>query len=193
VALLGRIESPPAEGLIPVPYRRGHSPSGDAGVRATLDIMVEVVLAYRWAPLVRTWAQEIATACANRDRRCQVAELHGWVRDNIKYLPDVRDVETIQTPDYTLRVGSGDCDDQSVLLASGLESIGFETRFAAQELNGEGFSHVSGQVHLGRGWLNLETILRTLPYDWHDLCAGSPMPVGWFPPEVTRVMLARVP
>lgn len=190
---LGRVEGPALEGVVPVPYRLGTVPNGDAGVRETLNIMVEITLAYRASPSVRTWAQELATQCANRDRLCQVEMLQGWVRDAIRYLPDVRDVETIQTPDYTLAMGSGDCDDQSVLLAAGLESIGFETRFAAQAIGSREFSHVSSQVHLGRGWMNLETILPTLPQAWGDWPAGAPMPAGWWPPNVVRVMLARVP
>lgn len=190
---LGLVEGPPREGTVPVPYRLGSIPDGVAGVRETLDIMVEIVLAYRASPAVRMFAQELATMCANRDRLCQVESLQAFVRDNIKYLPDVRDVETIQTPDYTLSVGSGDCDDQSVLLAAALESIGFETRFAAIAVHSREFSHVSSQVHLGKGWVNLETILPTLPAPWGEYPQGSPTPVGWWPPDVKRVMLARVP
>jgi transglutaminase-like putative cysteine protease len=182
----------PPSGVVPVPYRLGTIPSGDAGVRVTLDVMVQIVLEYRMSPQVRMWAQELAGACANRERFCQVEVLHGYVRDRIKYLPDVRDVETIQTPDYTLSLGSGDCDDQATLLACALESIGFATRFCAIGRGGGGFSHVSSQVRIGRGWLNLETILPALPAPWGEYAAGAPVPVGWFPPDVTRVRLAHV-
>jgi transglutaminase-like putative cysteine protease len=181
------------EGVIPVPYAIGTIPSGDAGVRATLEVMVAIVVEYRMSPRVRMWAQELAGNCENRDRVCQIEQIHGYVRDCIKYLPDVRNVETIQTPEYTLSMGSGDCDDQSTLVASGLEAIGFETRFCAIGLNGHGFSHVSSQVKLGKGWLNLETIIPRLPFPWGEYPAGSPVPIGWFPPEVTSVRLARVP
>lgn len=182
-----------AAGTYPVPYRLGSIPSGDAGVAATLQIMVKMVLQYRASALVRQTAQTIVKDCPNRDVMCQVRTLHAWVRDNIKYLPDVRDVETIQTPDYTLQHGSGDCDDQSVLLASLLESIGRQTRFLAIAVRGGDFSHVSSQVMLGTRWVNLETILPTIPQAWGTLPAGTPTPIGWFPPDATRVMPARVP
>lgn len=182
-----------AAGSYPVPYRLGSIPSGDAGVAATLQIMVKIVLQYRASALVRTTAQSLVANCPSRDTVCQVNALHSFVRDRIKYLPDVRDVETIQTPDYTLQQGSGDCDDQSVLLASLLESIGRQTRFLAIAVRGGDFSHVSSQVLLGTRWVNLETILPTLPQDWNGWPAGSPMPIGWFPPDATRVMPARVP
>lgn len=182
-----------AAGNYPVPYRLGSIPSGEAGVAATLQIMVKMVLAYRASPVVRVTAQSIVKDCPNRDRVCQIKALHAFVRDNIKYLPDVRDVETIQTPDYTLRMGSADCDDSSVLLASLAESVGFQARFLAIAVRGGGFSHVSSQVMLGTRWVNLETIVPTLPQAWRDIPAGTPTPIGWFPPDASRVMPARVP
>lgn len=182
-----------AEGVVPVPYRHGYIPDGRAGVRATLSIMVDIVLRYRSHPLVRVTAQELVGGCASRDALCQVQSLHAFVRDDIRYLPDVRDVETIQTPDYTLKMRSGDCDDQSVLLAGMLESIGFQTRFCAIGVRGGPFSHVSSQVRLGRGWVNLETILPVLRAAWGTYDAGDPTPIGWFPPDATCHMLERVP
>lgn len=182
-----------AAGSFPVPYRLGSIPSGEAGVAATLRIMVKFVLNYRANPVVRVTAQTVVRDCANRDVTCQVRAVHAFVRDNIKYVRDVRDVETIQTPDYTMRMGSGDCDDQAVLTCCMLESLGFQCRFLAQAIRGEGFSHVSGQVMLGTRWVNLETIIPTLPETWNGLPAGSPMPIGWFPSDATRVMPARIP
>jgi transglutaminase-like putative cysteine protease len=182
-----------AAGNYPVPYRLGSIPSGEAGVAATLQIMVQLVLEYRASPVVRVTAQTIVKDCPNRDRVCQVKAIHAFVRDHIKYLPDVRDVETIQTPEYTLKMGSGDCDDQSVLVGSLLESVGLQVRFLAIAVRGGDFSHVSCQVLLGTRWVNLETILPTIPEAWHTLPAGTPTPIGWFPPDATRVMPARVP
>lgn len=182
-----------ASGVYPVPYRLGSIPSGDAGVAATLKIMVNMVLQYRPDPTVRVTAQELVRDCPSRDSVCQIKALHQFVRDCIKYLPDVRDVETIQTPDYTLRMRSGDCDDHSVLMAALCESIGKQTRFLAVGIRGEGFSHVSSQVLLGTRWVNLETIIPTLKDAWGALPAGTPTPIGWFPPDATRFMPARVP
>jgi transglutaminase-like putative cysteine protease len=180
-------------GTIPVPFRLGYLPDGEAGVDATLDIMVGVVLAYRANPTVRYSAQRLVQNCTSRDRLCQVQSVQAYVRDKINYLEDVRDTETIQTPDYTLDLNSGDCDDQSVLVASLLESIGFQTRFCAMGVRGNFFSHVSSQVKLGRGWCNVETIVPVLKEPWHGYSAGTPTPIGWFPPDVTCVMLKRVP
>lgn len=48
-----------------------------------------------------------------------------WVRDRIAYVNDPAG-EYFQPPVRTLEVGAGDCDDQSILLAAMLGSIGFE-------------------------------------------------------------------
>lgn len=182
-----------ASGASPVPYRLGNIPSGEPGVAATLKIMVGLVTQYRASPVVRVTAQRLVSECRSRDALCQVKVLHAYVRDNIKYLADVRNVETLQTPDYTLQEGSGDCDDHSTTLLSLLESVGLQTRLAAIAVRGGEFSHVSGQVLLGTRWLNLETIFPKLMEPWGIYPAGSPTPVGWFPPDATKVMLARVP
>jgi len=183
----------PQAGTFPVPHRLGAIPSGSAGVAETLAIMVRLVVQYRASAYVRYTAQSLVSNCASRDSVCCVKALHAFVRDTIKYLPDVRNVETIQTPDYTLQLQSGDCDDQSTLLCALLESIGFQCRFLAVGIRGGDFSHVSGQVLLGTRWVNLETIVPTLKEPWAGLPAGTPTPIGWFPPDVTKVMAAKVP
>jgi hypothetical protein len=48
-------------------------------------------------------------------------------------------------------------------------------------------------VLLGTRWVNLETIIPTLKDAWGALPAGTPTPIGWFPPDATRFMPARVP
>jgi hypothetical protein len=184
---------PAAAGQIPVPFRLGYLPEGERGVVATLKIMVGVVLQYRCDPNVRYTAQTLVRNCVSRDAVCQITCCHAYVRDKVAYLPDVRDVETIQTPDYTLEMMSGDCDDQSVLLACLLESIGFQTRFCAIGVRDQFYSHVSSQVKLGKGWCNLETIVPVLKDAWCGYSPGTPTPVGWFPPDCTCAKVVRVP
>lgn len=86
------------------------------------------------------------------------AALCEWVKQNIQYVRDVRDVETLQTPVKTLEFRAGDCDDQATLLAALLESVGFRARFVAIKLNPLGpFEHVYTEVNLGTRWWPLET------------------------------------
>jgi len=88
----------------------------------------------------------------------QVRAVHAWVQDNIQFVKDIRDIETLATPVKTLEFRKGDCDDQAVLLASLLESIGHPTRFVAIKVNPFGpYVHVYTETRIGRGWIPLET------------------------------------
>jgi transglutaminase-like putative cysteine protease len=59
-----------------------------------------------------------------RDYAGEIRALFQYARDRIRYTRDIVGVETLQTPDYTLRQGVGDCDDKSTLLAALLMSVG---------------------------------------------------------------------
>ena len=98
----------------------------------------------------------------------QIKAIHAFVRDSIKYVRDVRGVETVATPVKTLEFRAGDCDDQAVLLASLLESVGHPTRFVAikSALFG-GYVHVYTETKIGNRWIPLETTENMKP--------GTPM------------------
>ena len=98
----------------------------------------------------------------------QVRALHGYVQRNVQYVRDIRGVETIATPLVTIQTSQGDCDDQAVLLASLLESIGHPTRFVAIKQNMFGpFVHVYTETKIGPRWIPLETT--------EKMRAGTPM------------------
>jgi transglutaminase-like putative cysteine protease len=153
-----------------------------------LKLMVRLRNGYRVDVDVRRLALQLTASCPPRDSVCEITTLQNWVRDHIRYVRDVRDVETLQTPKLTLQMAAGDCDDQAVLLASLLESIGYRTRFEALGVRGGGYEHVISAVQAGfRGrevWLPLETIFA------YDPRTGLPIEPGWIPPDTTRIMLA---
>ncbi len=131
-------------------------------------------------PGVRAVACEITSSLRGKDYAAEVYALFNWTKRNIRYVRDVRDVETLQTPRRTLEQRSGDCDDQAILLSALLESIGHRTRFAALGFKeAPPFEHVVAQTKMGPHWVTLDT---TVEYST----------VGWFPPNVRRCMLARV-
>lgn len=96
---------------------------------------------------------------ADMDYAGEARELFHFARDNIRYLQDVRDVETVQTPDVTLQFRTGDCDDKSLLLAALLESIGHPARFCAVAYAAPGeFEHVFVETKIGTVWIPCETV-----------------------------------
>jgi transglutaminase-like putative cysteine protease len=72
---------------------------------------------------------------------------------------DVLGVETIRTPELTMRERVGDCDDKAVLLASLLAAVGHPSRFVALAFGPPPapFSHVYVETPIGEHWLAAET------------------------------------
>lgn len=155
-------------------------PPGPAGTRATLQAMAGMVRDYRKNMTVRTLALRIAnTVPGHKNFNAVAATLCQWVQAHINYVRDVRDVETVQTPLVTIRLGAGDCDDQATLLATMLESIGYTTRFRAIKLaTGGEFEHVVSEYlddESGHGsrWVPLETTEPWRPGDFPVASAGD--------------------
>jgi transglutaminase-like putative cysteine protease len=131
-------------------------PAGDAGIRATLLEMRSIVRAWRKHPMIRQLAVELTGRCPDKDWTCEVRALHAWVRDRIRFVADVAEVETLQTPELTLANRAGDCDDQCIVLGSLLQAVGHPVRFVAVDL-GAGFSHVFCETPIGAYWVATET------------------------------------
>jgi transglutaminase-like putative cysteine protease len=120
--------------------------------------------------------------CRPKDYVAELRCLHAFVRDHIRYVRDVDNVETLQTPVQTLNVLAGDCDDKAMLFCALAGSIGFPTRYAAIGVRGQPFSHVMAQAFLENAgeYVNAETIL-----------TDPPVELGWEPPDATEVMYAH--
>jgi len=152
---------------------------GAAGIRQTLNYMVSFVKEYRKNPEIRALAERIIFNAPEKDAVAEARAVFEWVRNNIRYTQDIRDVETIKTPDAVLYSQQGDCDDQSLLTATLLETIGYTTRFVAVGTHTPGvFEHVYAQVKLGTRWIALDT---TENY-----------PMGWEPPGIVARMERHV-
>lgn len=137
-----------------------------------------MVRAGRKHPAVRLAALALVGNLAGKDWRGEIETLHAYVRDDVRYVRDIRGVETLQTPELTLELGQGDCDDKSILLASLLETIGHPSRFVAVGYGPLGYQHVFTQTLNGHRWLSMETT--------------EPVPVGWMPRHPERAMIQHV-
>lgn len=139
--------------------------------------MSRLVKDYKKTPLVRELAVKIVQHLPNQKFYEEAEAIHDWVRSRVRYVKDVRGVETIQTPEKTLELGAGDCDDLSTLTAVLLEAIGHATRFVAVGFKKRGFSHVLIQTKMGRGWIWMETT--------------KPLPMGQAPKNITSQMVVH--
>lgn len=149
----------------------GVIPDGLAGTDATLRAMKKLVKAGKVDPLVRLNAAKlVADIRPQKSYAEMIRRIHAFVRDQIAYLPDIRNVETLHPASFILQHKYGDCDDKSVLVASMLESIGFATKLVAVGTAPNTCTHVYVEVKLGRHWVAVE-------------CTEN-VPLGWTPPGV---------
>lgn len=131
--------------------------NGPAGIRQTLRIMSKITKKYKSSQPVRELALSIVRGCGEKKWFEEAECLLDFVQRKIRYVKDIRGVETLHTPPHVLRLGQGDCDDKSLLLASLLESIGHPTRFVAVGAKKGRFSHVLVQTKIAGRWVWAET------------------------------------
>ena len=59
---------------------------------------------------------------------CRQFSLIKYIKDNYKYVSDPSGFDYFATPDESIQLMAGDCDDYSILMASTLKSIGVDVR-----------------------------------------------------------------
>lgn len=157
-------------------------PGGSRGTRATLRIMVTQVKRGKRDHALRELALKIVRGNRNKDYVGEVKSVHAWVKRNIRYVKDIRGIETIQSPQKTLELGQGDCDDHSVLVSTLLETIGHMTRFVAIGFMPGIFQHVYTETKLGAKSRNM----------WIAVETTEPWPIGKAPKHTAEKMIVYV-
>lgn len=101
-----------------------------AGIEAA-SLIKQIAHEFKKNVIIRNLSANLVYNLPSNDYYNETRRLYEWVRDNIRYLRDIRGCETLQYPTVTLPliysdqgIGQGDCDDHVILLASMLLSIG---------------------------------------------------------------------
>ncbi len=125
-------------------------------IHQEIRLLKEIVNQYKVKPFFRQLAVRIINnfPCPHKNYDCYVYAIAKWIRDHIKYVKDVNGYETLQTPDNTLRIRGGDCDDHALLAATLFEAIGLKTYFKIVGENGK-YKHIYVVVKTphGRTWV----------------------------------------
>lgn len=164
------------------PYSSQLISDGPAGTRQVLKEMARLVRNAKTSqPLLRRMAIGIISHVPAKAWISEIRAVFNFVRERITYRLDTVDVEVVQSPEFTIESGSGDCDDFCVILATLLECVGHPCRFVALSFEGPGdYSHVVLQTRgAGSG-------------PWITLDATEDQPMGWFPPGVTGQMVQDI-
>jgi Transglutaminase-like superfamily len=160
---------------VPYTMRKLQVGSGDGAIRKTVKWMKKVVEGPEGvgSPIVRATALQ---AVRGSSKGGEIEAVYQWVKQNIEFRGEAE--ETLQTPQVTIQMGAGDCDDHSALMAALLKSLGYEVQIktvAVASAEPTEFSHVyvivqdkqSGQ------WIPLDTTVKQ----------AYP---GWEPADITR-------
>lgn len=142
------------------------------GIRQSLQYMRRYVEQYKTHPQIRELALSLTRHLPQKDFNAEVDTLFRFVQTRIRYVRDVHEIETIQTPVKTLEYGQGDCDDKATLLAALLQSLGHPTRFHAMGFRPGHVEHVLLEVKKGTEWVALD--------------ATEPQAMGWRPPHIQQ-------
>jgi transglutaminase-like putative cysteine protease len=164
----------------PQPRRAALSgiPNGQAGSIATLRAMRQLVRDAIRDPKQQIRESALAILRGVNTFSDQARAIQQWVQTHIEYRRDPPDLELVQTPQVTLQLRAGDCDDQSVLTAALLQSTGHPTQFIAVGMDGAPLTHVLTQTLIGTSWVAVETI--------------ESRPLGWMPRGITSYYIVKV-
>lgn len=108
----------------------------------------------------------------------QVRAIQSWVQQHIRYVRDPPSIELVQTPQKTLQWAAGDCDDQAVLVAALLDSVGHPTQFYAVGFRGGPLEHILTRTKIGTQWVAVETI--------------KPVTLGFLPPGISSTYIRDI-
>lgn len=95
---------------------------------------------------LRPLAASIVSELEPGDYNSEILAIYAWVRQNIRYVKDIVNVEYVQAPKRLIESGQGDCDDIACILASLCMAIGHEVRFLVVGWAPNQPSHVFCQV-----------------------------------------------
>jgi transglutaminase-like putative cysteine protease len=155
------------------PARSEWIPNGDAGIAATIAKMRSLVGGVKGV-MSLTVRQKTLEAVRGVERgQSEIDAVFHWIKDNIEFRGEHG--ETLQSPEATLNFGAGDCDDQAMLAAAMLNSLGFVTRFKTIALDDspDELSHVYIEVMDHGQWTSLDpTVENSYP--------------GWEPENIAR-------
>ncbi len=104
-----------------IPVQRFRLPLGEGSVDATVAKMVEMAMGQYGArsATIRQLAIDIVRKAGVEQKDCygQALALYDWVRDNIYYVKDPINQETLLYPEYLVKESkAADCDDHVILL-----------------------------------------------------------------------------
>jgi len=166
-----------------------HLPSwGKLGHAGRVAQIRKLITSYGRDPRIRNLALSIVkqSGVQPRDYDGQAAAILAWVQNpaNVFYANEAH--EQLQSPMYTLRVKTGDCDDLVILLGSLYDSIRLSNRLVLSGRNRQGkmvrWMEGRGRPPRGVQFSHIYMSVGTPPFrptKWHYTEPTAQKPLGW--------------
>ena len=127
-----------------------------ANLNQRMKHIIRMVREYYLQPAIREEAGKILTTkcgsgwcTAERKWEAELKAVYTYIQQNVRYTRDAHNVDTFQSPLRTLEWKIGDCDDQSILVASLLMTVGFPIKLRVIQTKGaRDWSHIYPVVGL---------------------------------------------
>ena len=150
-------------------------PPGEAGTDATVAKLGELVRGSLRAQRVRLVALQILQNynVPNQDQAAAARAIYAWVKNHVRYVPDPTDLETVQSPDVTLQLRAGDCDDHAALVIALANSIGIRGRYRVMGPDRRRFRHIYPELLVGQRWRPADTTRQSGSFDMTSPSLGA--------------------
>jgi hypothetical protein len=115
---------------------------------------------------LRTYANSIIRESSSDDKESKINAIYRHIVENYNYLSDPEGVELIQTPQETMQVKGGDCEDLTILLNSLLENIGIKTYLVLTDTHAYSLAY---DVNTNNLWTYVEqSLVKQVENDWGE-------------------------
>jgi len=150
-----------------------------------LDMISKLIKQYGRHPAVVKATMGILrrAGVASRDYKRQAAVLLDWVQNNIYYINEAG--ERLQSPQYTIENGYGDCDDMIILLLSFYQAIRLPIKLVISGKTSRGKLiryHQGDRVLPQAQWMHIYGMVGDRPYTpkkWFYVEPTLKKPLGW--------------
>ena len=89
------------------------------------------------------------------------------IRQRVRYVRDIDNVEVLQYPLNTLALGYGDCDDFVILLGACFKCVGFPVAIVTIDTDQDGiYNHIFLSVETNEGIMYADATNSVQPFGW---------------------------
>jgi hypothetical protein len=132
-----------------------------SSVEDSIEIIKKIIEIYKKSMLIRELVVKLT-----RDKKGipgRIAAIYSFATKRVKYLNDILNVETLQSPIQTLKSRAGDCDDFAILISTLLAAIGIPSFLVLSSNRKDGlFNHIYNAVPLKGKLLFLDGTIKTI-------------------------------